>query len=113
MNDDIIGLVKEVIELLVHGRYKQVADWSNGISLSEVEISTAIAEYEHTLVSPPDIAYKEFLYSTHVRESDPPRWIIDMPLWTKEEGRSDLEICLSIIKWPKKLAFEVNSILVP
>jgi hypothetical protein len=45
-----------------------------------------------------------------VREVKPPRWSIIMPLWTAEEGRSDLSLELTLVENGETTNVELDDI---
>jgi hypothetical protein len=63
--------------------------------MSAQEIRTAIAEYGRTLILPPESAY-ELLDIIRVNNVGPEQYSVRMPLWTVEEGRSDLTLELTV-----------------
>jgi hypothetical protein len=51
--------------------------------------------------------------SIQVRGATQPRWSVTMPVWTKEEGRSDLTAELTIIDRGNGFAVEFDDLHVP
>jgi len=101
--------VQRVIGFLVAGRYSELESLTNGIRVSAQEMATAIADYGRNLVSPPEEAFR-LMDVVEVPSADPPRWSITMPLWTREEGRSDLSIELTVIVADKGFTIELDDI---
>lgn len=103
---------KHVIQMLVNAEYGEVVKYTNGKRLSKEEIEYAINDYGFTIITPPDSAYD----GLDVIEVDNPiqrEWSIRTPLWTKEEGRSDLSIELSMIEENEEgLRVELDNIIV-
>ena len=87
--------VQRFIRLLVDGDYAAAERVTSSKRLSALEIQTAILDYGRPLVAPPDHAWA-LMSAIRVRDADMPTWSVVMPLWTKEEGRSDLSIELTI-----------------
>ena len=48
-----------------------------------------------------------------VRAATPSQWAIALPLWTSEEGRSDLTIELTLIADGESFRIELDNIHVP
>lgn len=95
MNRAVESAVRLVVRLLVDRRYIDVASLTARNRLTAGEIEQAIQEYGGTLVFPPEDAFS----SMDVIELDgvsPPKWSVVMPLWTQQEGRSDLSIELTV-----------------
>ena len=88
-------LVVQIITMLVGAQYRQIEELTNGIRLSAREIQTAITEYGRTLALPPNSAY-ELLDIIRVNHVDLEQYSVRMPLWTQEEGRSDLTLELTV-----------------
>jgi len=101
--------VRQVIKLLVERRYSELELLTKGIRLGARDIAQAVADYKKTLVIPPEDSY-DLMNVVSVRNSEPPKWSIIMPLWTKEEGRSDLSIELTLIKETQDFRIELDDI---
>jgi hypothetical protein len=63
--------------------------------LSRDQLATSILTYGRTLVRPPLGAFDD-LDAVLVRGTTFPTWSVRVPLWTAEEGRSDLTLELTI-----------------
>jgi len=109
MNEQLRQPVREVIELLVTRRYAELEALTKGVRLSANEIGKAISDYGRQLIMPPDDAFR-FLDATEVQGAQPPRWSATMPLWTSEDGRSDLSLELTLIRVQKTFDIELDDI---
>lgn len=87
-------VVTEVVALLVGREYQQLEAITRGQRLSAKEIQTAVAEYGRTLVALPEDALGLIDY---VEYQDSSGWSVVVPLFTREEGRSDLSLELSLV----------------
>lgn len=58
---------------------------------------------------PPDGSYR-LMSVVRVRGAEPPKWSVAMPLWTENEGRSDLSIELTLIQQGDGFRIEVDDI---
>lgn len=101
--------VREVIGLLVLGRFQEVEALTAGVRLSADQIDGAIAEYGRVLALPPEEGYK-LMDVLEIENSNPRRWSVVMPLWTNEEGRSDLSIELTLIENSDQFSVELDDI---
>jgi hypothetical protein len=68
-----------------------------------------ITDYGRQLVLPPDEAFG-VMDVVEVRNAKPRRWSVTMPLWTREEGRSDLSLELTLIAGAQAFAIELDDI---
>ncbi len=109
MERQIKEIVASLIALLVEGEYSEIERKTNGARLSAEEIKTAVEQYGRKLVPPPSEAYDE-MDVIEVKGSGVPQWSITMPLWTKEEGRSDLSVELTIFKKTEGVTVELDDI---
>jgi hypothetical protein len=103
------NLMREVIERLVSRRYVELETMTNGIRLKASDMDRAVAEYGRILVPPPENAF-ELLDIVEVHGFSNTKWSVVMPLWTREEGRSDLSVELTLIRCGEKFAVELDNI---
>jgi hypothetical protein len=96
MNNKIKKTLLKIISLLVNCDYDAIAKLTKGVRLQAMHIKDTVEEYEKTLILPPDTAYDN-LDIIEIENSVPRKWSIRFDLWTKEEGRSDLSIELTLI----------------
>ena len=87
--------VREIVALLARGDYYALEQLSSGVRLSASELAQAVREYPATLCQPPSPAAAP-LDVVAVRGAVVPTWSVVVPLWTLEEGRSDLSLELTI-----------------
>ncbi len=109
MNEQLRQQVGEVIALLVMGKYEDLEDLTHGVRLSSKEMATAISDYGKKLILPPESGFG-LMNSVEVKNAKPIRWSIAMPLWTQEEGRSDLTVELTVIQQQNGFAVELDDI---
>lgn len=103
-----MGQVRRLIEDLVAGRYAEIAADGRAGRLTEAELRTAIEQYGRTLVPLP--ADGEKLVAIYEQASQPDAVTLDVPLWTREEGRSDLTLSVMAIKQGETYTVEVNDL---
>jgi len=72
-------------------------------------MANAVSDYGRKLVLPPDDAF-QLMNLVEVGNAQPRKWSITMPLWTREEGRSDLSISVTLIADKKGFAIELDDI---
>ena len=109
MNEHLIQPIRQVIEHLVAGKYAELESLTGRQRRSAQEIAEAISGYGRQLVLPPDSAF-ELMDVVEVRDVQPRQWSVTMPLWTHEEGRSDLSIGVTLIANKKDFRIELDDI---
>ncbi len=85
----IVALVVD----LSQGRFAKIANDGRVGRLTAQELECAISEYGGTLISLPPDAFTQL--DVYPLEDEPQAWAIDVPLWTSEEGRSDLTLSIT------------------
>jgi len=93
---EIEGTVYSVLEKLAHGRFEELEQSLDRALISAETMKQAIAEYGRHLVVPPP-GWQSSLDVVPVKGSAPQAWSVVTPLWTREEGRSDLSLELTIV----------------
>ena len=111
MCEEIQKQVDLLIKLLVDGQYDQIESLTKSVRLPADQMKSAINQYGRKLVEPPREAYK-LMDVVEVQTAKPERWSITMPLWTEEEGRSDLTIELTLIKSNGAFTVELDDLRV-
>jgi hypothetical protein len=77
--------------------------------LTASDLRAAIRDYGRTLVSPPPDAYQR-LDAVQVQDAMVPTWSVRVPLWTEEEGRSDLTLELTITLGSERPSIELDDL---
>lgn len=86
------------VGLVVDGEYEALERMTRGIHMPAEEMGRAISLYGRTLTPPPLEAYADLTH-VHEREREGQRvYFIEFPLWTVEEGQSDLELDLVLVE---------------
>lgn len=96
IDQKIYKTVLRLVNLLVDKKYSEIADWSKKKRLTEKEIKEAIDEYGQMIIFPP----ANFLNEIDVIEiatSKSKKWSVVFPLWTTEDGKSDLSVEITVI----------------
>ena len=93
----ITETVSSVIGLLVEGEWDALSKITPDSALSTGDMSSALGLYGRTLVMPPPESFSH-LDSVEVHGGLRPTLNIRFRLWTLEEGRSDLELDLTLIQ---------------
>ena len=95
---------------MIAGRqYHEIERLTGGNRLSAQDISDRIKEYGRTVIVPPPEAVK-LIDFVLVAGSVPKRWSVQIPLWTVEEGRSDLTLAVTLIENGERLGVEIDDL---
>ena len=109
MNGRRIGPVAQGLGLLGTKEYGELERLTQGVRLSAHEVAKAVADYGRTLIVPPAEAFN-LMDVAQIRGSSPQRWWITMPVWTKEEGRSDLSIEMTLTAHGNGFRIEIDDL---
>ena len=104
--------VVAVLERLASGDYSGLVAQCSGSRLSADDVRNVVAGYGRTVIVPPHSVY-EHLDLVPVKAAPVPTWSVRMPIWTKEEGRSDLTLELTISLEPSGPRVELDDLRVP
>ena len=111
-DDRIKDATREIVLLLAALDYSTIEESTKGVRLSANEIQYAIEEYGRTIIMPPISVFEE-LDVIEVTGAKPREWSVRCPLWTEEEGRSDLTLELSLVETPDgNLRIEMDNVIV-
>jgi len=99
--------VRWVMKLLVRGSYLDLVRSSSGSRMTDGEIRGAVVDYGKQLVDPPD-DLQAYVDVVRVQGACPSRWSVNIPVWTAEEGRSDLTLSVTIIETDQAPGFTVE-----
>ncbi len=70
--------------------------------LSALEIESRIQQYGRSVCQLPQGALNGIKW-VPISGSEPQKWRVVVPLWTKQEGRSDLTLELTLVDSPKEI----------
>jgi len=83
--------VEEVLRFIVAQDYESLLQLAPDSRVTAAEVEKAITEYRCRPVMPA-APIEELLDVVEVKGSRPKSWSVNLPLWTKEEGRSGLTL---------------------
>lgn len=109
ITDKIITFLQSFIPLLVEGKYIEIEKITGGKRLTGFLIDRAIKEYGKTLSLPPRDAY-ELVDIARIKTTAAHKWSVVMPLWTEEEGRSDLSMEITLTEIGDSFDVELDDI---
>ncbi len=112
MSQSLEDAVRVVVHRLAGGEYLEAVGGCNTSRLTAEEVRQIVVDYGRTLVKPPADAYQSL---DAVRINDPSReaWSVWVPLWTQEEGRSDLTLMLKIVREGDRIRIELDDLHLP
>jgi hypothetical protein len=88
--------VARVVELLAAGEYARIAELAPSSRVTPHQLEEAVVAYGRQLMPLPAHAY-ELIDYVAVAGSEPAAWSVVIPLFTLEEGRSDLSLELELV----------------
>ena len=86
-----------IFELLARRDYLELEKVTGGVRLHAIEIEGAVKSYGRTMAVPP-LSHLELMDVIEIEGVDPKKWSISIPLWTMEEGRSDLTLEITVVR---------------
>lgn len=92
MRNSLIKELNRIITLLVNKEYEELTNEIDCQNLSSDDILNIIEDFGETLIIP----NPKDLEQLNIIDIDENEWAIDFDLWTKESGKSDLTIQLTI-----------------
>lgn len=104
MDPELLDAVRHLVDDLAGGRIAEIEADGRAGRLTALELRTAIRDYGRTLLPLPDEAVR--LIGVHPSKRDPSSCSLDVPLWTSEEGESDLT--LSVIATREKRGYRLE-----
>lgn len=94
----LMTTVRIVVDLLVRQEYDVIEAMTRGHRLSAEDIQRAVEQYGRTLIAPPEDGWNA-VEVDRIEPSSVPTFSIDVPLWSREEGRSDLTLSLTLVEF--------------
>ncbi|MEQ1520537.1 MAG: hypothetical protein ABL936_04625 [Aestuariivirga sp.] len=96
MSPEIIELIAwEISDQLARQDYEALVMRCANTRLTASDLRNAVLEYGRKLESPPKDAYQN-LDAIEIKNKVSPTWSVQIPVWTREEGRSDLTLELTV-----------------
>lgn len=103
-------MCQEIALLLSLGKFEEIEQLTRGRQLSAADMSHAVSEYGVTLLSLPDEGI-ELIRVYELTEAQDPGWSVDIPLWSEQEGRSDLTLSLTLVdRGQDELTIEIDDL---
>lgn len=109
---DLKTCVLRLVTKVANGDFDGLVAECSSSRLSGDDVRMVLTDYGKTFTPPPTEAYRE-LDAVPVQGAKLPTWSVRAPLWTKEEGRSDLELQLTISVRGDQKIVELDDLRVP
>ena len=106
--ESIWSEVRRIVADLASAHYDELERDGRSGRLSAAELAEAVRKYGRTLVLLPDESRE--LVEVYPQAGEPARALLDVPLWTKEEGRSDLSLTLSVVEREGRYRVTMNDL---
>lgn len=87
--------IRVIIDLLIRGEYEAIDMLTRGRRLSAAALEGAVSSYGRKLAMPPD-SWMDIVDIVPIDEGEQAKFFAAVPLWTVEEGRSDLTLELRL-----------------
>ena len=92
-----VNAVRAVVALLVRGHYEELETLTEGRRLTASEMEGTIARSGRDLISPPEEAFRDVdAVAVEQEAADERAFHVEFPLWTAQEGRSDMAVGLVV-----------------
>ncbi|MBM3224380.1 MAG: hypothetical protein FJZ47_11325 [Candidatus Tectomicrobia bacterium] len=89
-----IDPIRALLHTLAQGHFDELERDGRSGRLSACELQEALHAYGRTLIALPNEAFR--LVEVYPVQGQHATWAMDVPLWTAEEGRSDLTLSLTV-----------------
>lgn len=111
-NAELEAAFRPILNRILRGDYEGAVARCSMSRCTAEDLRRVVMEYPATFIEPPADAYVE-LNAVEVTVANEPTWDVCIPLWTREEGRSDLTLTVWIIDVGGRLTVELLSLHVP
>lgn len=91
------AVIEELVAVLAEGDFEKLSRLAPRSRVTSQEIEAVIKQYGRRLLPLPVRAF-EFIDYIAVHNTTPPVWSVVVPLYTEEEGRSDLSLELTMVE---------------
>ena len=87
--------VRALTDRFAQGDYAGLCRLARTCRLGPEDLERAVQDYGRYLVALPDAAF-DAVDIVAISDSQPQRWSVVVPLWSREEGRSDLSLEITV-----------------
>ncbi|HIC82667.1 MAG TPA: hypothetical protein EYP07_17135 [Kiloniellaceae bacterium] len=100
--------IADLVGVLARGAFEDLVRDGRAGRLSAAELKRVIAQYGRRLTELPGSAFD--LADCYRLEDKPEKLAIDLPLWTVEDGRSDLTLSLTLQRMGSEIALRIDDL---
>jgi hypothetical protein len=108
VNTKFIAPIRALVDMLVKGHSDQLERDGKSGRLSSHELKEALQVHGRTIIALPDEAFR--LAEVYPVKGQNATWAVDVPLWTAEEGRSDLVLSLTVSDSQDGVRLEIDDL---
>lgn len=108
-NEQLYSQVKAMLDLVAIGQFEALVRGAVRSRMSAAELKAIVLEYGRKPIRPPDSFVRQ-VPVVPIDHAQPEAWAVYAPLWTEEEGRSDLTLDVTIILLGDGVAYEINDL---
>ncbi|MCW8140067.1 MAG: hypothetical protein KIT58_14305 [Planctomycetota bacterium] len=109
---NVIDATRSVVTDLVAANYQALESSGVARRVRADDLRRVVAEYGRTLVLPPnEEAFSGLLQAMQI-DGWPLRWAVLVDLWTADEGRSDLTLCMEASLVDEAVSVEITDLRV-
>lgn len=91
----MIPIIEQLVKDIASCKYAEIQSDGRIGRLTASELEEAIKEYGRTIIPLPSEGLK--LIDACKVDGTQGEWMVDVPMWTKEEGRSDLTLSATVV----------------
>lgn len=106
---EIRGLVADLVSLLANGEFEKIELLTRATRLTAEQIRNVVENYGRTLMALPPEAFN-LMEVVKVEVAKSESWSVVQPLWSKEEGRSDLSLEMTLVRSASGLIIELDDL---
>jgi hypothetical protein len=110
LHSGIVSEIRRLVADLASGRYGDIVADGRGGRLSADDLERAVVEYGRKLIPLPEEGIP--LVDFYAHDADPGAASLDVPLWTEEEGRSDLTLSIAVTQTRGLCRVEIDDLRV-
>ena len=109
--DTVLAATLKIANSIAQHQYASAIQMCDHARMTEDDLKRVIEEYGRTFVQLPT-NFGEYVDAVIIEVPPLPAWSVQVPLWTLEEGRSDLTLELTVTERIEGLIIELDDLRV-